>query len=83
MPDTPFAEIAVALGVQARELAHRAEQNEHVAHAIGLFPATTNDLVKGWRRDAELLGEAHRLLLALMPVEETVRAVITASGGVR
>lgn len=72
----PFADIAVALGIQARELAQRAESNEQVAIAIGLFPNTTAHLIAEWRRQAELVGEAHRLVLALLPVENTIRAAI-------
>lgn len=71
---TPFADIAVALGIQARELAQRAEHNEQVAAAIGLFPNTQAHLNAEWRRQAELIGEAHRLVMALIPIENTIRA---------
>lgn len=73
--NTPFADIAVVIGIQARELAHRADQNEQVAIQIGLFPNTTAHLVAEWRKQADIMGEAHRLVLALLPIEHTIRAV--------
>lgn len=72
----PFADIAVALRIEANELAYRAEDTEHVATAIGLFPATRAHVIAERRRQAELIGDAYRVIRALMAVENTVRAVM-------
>lgn len=76
----PFADIAVALNIQARDLAMRAEDCEQVGNAIGLFPATVDRLVAERRRQAELVADAYHIIRALMPVEQTTRAVIDQSG---
>lgn len=76
MTHSPFADIVVALGIEARELARRAEDVEHRATAIGLSAGATGRVIFESRRQAELIGEAHRIFRALMPVEGTVRAVI-------
>lgn len=83
MKQDSFAEIAVALHIAARDAVIVAERDEHTAHAIGLFPRTAEHIVTTRKRQAELIGEAHRIFMALMPVEGTVRAVISAGGGWR
>ena len=79
MTGAPFADIAVALSIEARELARRAEDVEHRAIAIGLSASATGRVIFESRRQAELIGEAHRIIKALMPVEGTVRAVMEAA----
>jgi hypothetical protein len=42
---SPFADIAVALEIAARDAVLVAERDEHVAHAIGLFQNTARQIV--------------------------------------
>lgn len=72
-----FDEIAVALNVAARDAVLVAERDEVVAHRIGLFENTAKHIIADRKRHAELLGEAHRIIRALTPVEATIRAVIS------
>lgn len=76
MTVSPFADIAVALRIEASELSRRAEIDEQTSAEIGLFEATRQHIIAERRRQAELIAEAYRLVRALMPVEHTVRAVI-------
>lgn len=80
MKVAPFADIAVALKLQARDLAMRTTDIEHVANSIGLFPATAARVVGEHRRQAELVADAYRIMRALMPVEQTMLAIIEQSG---
>ena len=76
----PFADIAVALSIEARELALKAEDAEHVSAAIGLFETTREHVIAERKRQAELIGDAYRVIRALMPLENTIKAVIEEGG---
>lgn len=71
-----FVDIAVALNIAARDAVLVAQRDEFTAHKIGLFEATAAHIVAERNRQAELIGEAHRIFKALMPLENTIRAVI-------
>lgn len=78
-PGADFAEIAVALQLQARDLAWRAEDAEHAALSIGLFPVTAAHLLAERRRQALLVGAAHLFFKAMIPVEAEVKALLARS----
>lgn len=71
-----FADIAVALKLQANELSDRAKDCEIVAGRIGLTPAVAAHVISERRDQAELIGEAHRIIYALIGCEETIRSVM-------
>lgn len=77
---TPFTAIAVELRIQATELARVAEQDEQTVHAIGLSPAVAHHIIEQRKLSAALIGEAHRIIKALAPVENTVRGIISETG---
>lgn len=74
----PFADIAVALRLATNRAVLDRQQDEHTAHAIGLFPATAAHIVEDRQRQADLLAEAHRIIRELIPVEHTIRAMLEA-----
>lgn len=76
--ECPFVDIAVALRLAANRAVLDRQQDEYVAHAIGLFPVTAAHIVEDRQRQADLLGEAHRIIKALIPVEHTIRAMLEA-----
>lgn len=73
----PFADIAVALKIEANILADRAQDVETTALRIGLSPPVAARIVAERRRQADLVAAAHRIIYALMPVEGTISAVIS------
>lgn len=76
--ECPFADISVALRLAANRAVLDRQQDEHTAHAIGLFPVTAAHIIEDRQRQADLLGEAHRIIKALIPVEHTIRAMLEA-----
>lgn len=72
----PFAAIAVQLHIQARELARAAEIDEATVHQIGLTPALARHIIEERKLSAALIGDAHRVIKALIACENTVRAII-------
>lgn len=77
---SPFADIAVQLHITATELARVAEMAEQDAHEIGLSPALARHIIAERQLSARLIGDAHRLIKSLIPVESAVLAIIPATG---
>ena len=72
----PFADIAVALSIQASDLELRAFDADKTARAIGLFENTREHIVDERQRQAALMRDAYQVFRALMPLENTIKAVI-------
>lgn len=72
----PFADIAGALKIAARDAVIVAERDEHTAHDIGLFPQTAANIISERKRHAELIGDAYRVFRKLMPVENTIKSIM-------
>lgn len=72
----PFADIAVALRLEANELARAAEEAEITAVFIGLSDGAKDRVVREKRAQAALVGDAFKLMRGLMPMENTIRAVL-------
>lgn len=72
----PFADIAVALQLAARDAVIVAERDEHTALAIGLFEPTASRIISERKRQAELIGEAYLVFRKLMSIENTIKAIL-------
>ena len=72
----PFADIAVALSIQASDLELRAFDADKTAREIGLFANTREHIVDERRNQAALIRDAYHVIRALMPLENTIKAVI-------
>lgn len=71
-----FAEIAVALKIQADDLVDRAQHAETLAARIGLTPAVADRIIGERRKQAELVGRAHRIFKTLARFEPIIGLVI-------
>lgn len=76
MIDASFADIAVALKIQADYLAERSEDAEVLAARIGLTPCVAARIIGERRRQAELIGAAHGIFKALSAVEGEAKAMV-------
>ena len=65
MTGASLADIAVALKKQAAALAAQTAEVEQVAIQIGLSPGSVGRVIFETRRQAELIGHAHRIIKAL------------------
>ncbi len=79
-PLAPLADIAVALKLQANDMADRTKDAEITAARIGLSPCVSAHLISERRRQAELIGDAYHLIRALLAIENTLLAVVQQSG---
>lgn len=71
-----FAEIAVALKIEADHLHSAAQNAETLAARIGLTPAVADRIIEQQRRHAELVGRAHRIFKSLSRFEPIIGLVI-------
>ena len=76
-PDASFALLAAALFTAAHneQLGYEALEHDHAARPTRL-KATALDEV---RRHADALGDAHRQLMALVPHERAIRAMLASA----
>jgi hypothetical protein len=71
-----FADIAVALKLQADGLAESTENAEILAARIGLSGSAAARVIGERRRQAELVGAGHRLVKALIPFESVLKMML-------
>lgn len=71
-----FEDIAVALKIQANVAADRAHDLEIICHRIQLNGVGLRHVIQPHKQQAELVAEAYRIIRALVPVENTIRAII-------
>jgi hypothetical protein len=83
MTAASFDDIAVALKLQANLAADHALDLEIVCYRISLTNSAVRNVVQPRKLQAELVAEAYRIIRALSPVENTIRAIISAGEGVR
>jgi hypothetical protein len=75
-----FADIAVALKLQANELAARVDHCERTAHDIKLSRLSADLAIAECRTQADLVKLAHEIIKGLIPVEAAVRSLINDIG---
>lgn len=80
LPQTSFAEIAVALFEEARHYERSNEDVDELAGRLaraGLSAETTARITAAAQRQAQLVTDAHRLFRAMCEHEAAIRRLIT------
>jgi hypothetical protein len=76
LSDTSFAEMSVALWLQAHSEHERQQRLEQIAARIGLSPSIASKIVADESRHTACVVKAYEIFKALIPHEKAVMALI-------
>jgi len=77
LSDTSFAEMSVALWLQAQSEHERQQRLEQIAARIGLSPSVASRIVADESRHTACIVRAYEIFRALIPHEKAVMALIS------